>query len=223
MRREVGGRVAGWPTPRTPHASAPDATSAGGGGCQEKKASTDAALILRRFEGGWPWLLTKRICLGGGMVGLIAEAIAEAHSWQAHGGLLACQGEEGAGSWELALGRRATPTRRSPWTVEAAMRGAPGAVSLSLDFFGGGGGVATKTAVGEILAERGEGRGVLASRFDPLWGLGADLGGCRSSDTGGADRSRGRIDLGERDGRASGDQQQARSIRVIMQTTGEGP
>lgn len=107
-----------------------------GGGCQEKKEkkSTDAALILRRFEGGWPWLLTKRICLGGGMVGLIAEAIAEAHSWQAHHGLRLAKGKRRT----QALGRRATPTRRSPWTVEAAMRGAPGAVSSVLTFFWGG-------------------------------------------------------------------------------------
>lgn len=220
MRREVRGRVAGWPTPRTPHASAPDATSAGGGGCQEKKASTDAALILRRFEGGWPWLLTKRICLGGGMVGLIAEAIAEAHSWQAHGGLLACQGEEGAGSWELALGRRATPTRRSPWTVEAAMRGAPGAVSLSLDFFWGG---AWQRKQQSVRFWRRGGRGVLASRSTLYGGLARTWEGAGVRIQGGADRSRGRIDLGERDGRASGDQQQALSIRVIMQTTGEGP
>lgn len=41
------------------------------------------------------------------------------------------------GKREQALGRRATPTRRSPWTVEAAMRGAPGAVSLVLTFFFG--------------------------------------------------------------------------------------
>jgi hypothetical protein len=32
---------------------------------QETKG-TYAALILRLLDGGWPWLLTKRICLGGG-------------------------------------------------------------------------------------------------------------------------------------------------------------
>lgn len=152
-------------------------------------------MILRRFEGGWPWLLTKRICLGGGMVGLIAEAIAEAHSWQAHGGLLACQGEEGAGSWELALGRRATPTRRSPWTVEAAMRGAPGAVSLSLDFFLGGTWRRKQQSV--RFWRRGGGRGAFSRLVRPSMGAWRGLGrvlefGYRGGGSiSGADRSRG--------------------------------
>lgn len=33
---------------------------------QREEGETHAALILRRLEGGCPWLLTKRICLGGG-------------------------------------------------------------------------------------------------------------------------------------------------------------
>lgn len=33
---------------------------------QGEVKKTYAAVIRRRFEGGWPWLLTKRICLGGG-------------------------------------------------------------------------------------------------------------------------------------------------------------
>lgn len=157
-----------------------------GGGCQEKKEkkSTDAALILRRFEGGWPWLLTKRICLGGGMVGLIAEAIAEAHSWQAHHGLRLAKGKRRT----QALGRRATPTRRSPWTVESAMRGAPGAVGFSLDFFLGwrrkqqsvriwrrGGGALASGASRGAPNFRDGGGGASRVLFDPLWGLGAAL------------------------------------------------
>lgn len=37
---------------------------------------THAALILRLFEGGWPWLWTKRICLGAGVAPLTMEVMA---------------------------------------------------------------------------------------------------------------------------------------------------
>ncbi len=44
--------------------------------------ATYAAVILRLLEGGWPWLLTKRICLGGGMVAVMRVVIADVLSWQ---------------------------------------------------------------------------------------------------------------------------------------------
>lgn len=40
------------------------------------RETTYAALTRRLLEGGWPWLLTKRICLGGGRAPLDRVAIA---------------------------------------------------------------------------------------------------------------------------------------------------
>jgi hypothetical protein len=44
---------------------------------ERREWETYAALILRRLDGGWPWLFTKRICLGGGRapwIGVVMSA-----------------------------------------------------------------------------------------------------------------------------------------------------
>ena len=44
----------------------------------QEAEGTYAALILRLLDGGWPWLLTKRICLGGGRAPLIGVVMSGA-------------------------------------------------------------------------------------------------------------------------------------------------
>ena len=51
--------------------------SRGGQEVGEWKGKTHAALILRLLDGGCPWLLTKRICLGGGRAPWIGVVIVE--------------------------------------------------------------------------------------------------------------------------------------------------